>query len=70
MIILGVILLIAGGASLVYGIQMNNSLEHQLESIFSNGTANPGTPFIAIGAVVAVVGLLLLIFGLVKNSQK
>ena len=52
------------------GNAQNNDMEAQLESIFSNGTSNPGDTFLYIGIAVAVVGLILLIVGLTKNKKK
>ena len=59
-----------GVALAVMGNAQNNDMEAQLESIFSNGTSNPGDTFLYIGIAVAVVGLILLIVGLTKNKKK
>ena len=61
--------MVAGVVSIIVGSNMNNSIASQLESIFSGGGANPGTPWIVIGVVVGVVGLVLLIAGLVKKNN-
>lgn len=65
--ILGVILLVLGAVSVGYGYMHNNSLEAQLTSLFSSGTANPGTIFIIIGVVVAVIGGLVCIRAIKRN---
>ncbi|MCL2138037.1 MAG: DUF3185 family protein [Treponema sp.] len=70
MILFGVILSIAGIASLIWGIYANNSLEQQFSSVMSGGSGNPGTIFIIIGAVVLVIGIVLLIMGYTKKSKK
>ena len=55
-------LLFAGGGigSIIYGCVINDSIEAQLESIWNNGTTDPGTPWIIIGVVTAVVGAIML----------
>lgn len=70
MIIGGIILLIAGIASAVYGNSLNNDISSQLKSVFSSGQANPGNVWLYLGIAVAVVGLVLLIAGLVKANKK
>lgn len=65
--ILGVILLVLGAVSVGYGYMQNNSLEAQLTSLFSSGTANPGTIFIIIGVVVAIIGGLVCIRAIKRN---
>ena len=68
MTISGIILSIAGVVSLILGIVKNNNVESQLESIFENGVANPGTPFIIVGAIAAVIGIVLVIAGMSKKK--
>lgn len=68
MIVFGIIFLVLGAAGCVYGITQNNSLEAQLESILGNGRTNPGTVFIVIGVVIAVIGIILLFKGITKKS--
>ncbi len=58
MFILGIILIIAGLGCAGFGFIQNNSLEAQINSLLSSGTANPGTMFIIIGAVLIVVGVV------------
>lgn len=68
MVIAGVILLVLGLGSLIFGLIQNNSLEAQLMSFLSSGSGNPGTIWIIIGAVVAVVGIAVLVIGLKKKK--
>ena len=68
--ILGAILLVLGVACAGYGYLQNNSIEAQLSSLLSTGTANPGTIYIIIGAVVAVVGALVCGWSLYKRHGK
>lgn len=68
--ILGIILLILGVACAGYGYLQNNSIEAQLSSLLSTGTTNPGTIYIIIGAVVAVVGALVCGWSLYKRHGK
>lgn len=68
--ILGAILLIFGVACAGYGYLQNNSIEAQLSSLLSTGTTNPGTIYIIIGAVVAVVGALVCGWSIYKRHGK
>lgn len=68
--ILGAILLILGVACAGYGYLQNNSIEAQLSSLLSTGTTNPGTIYIIIGAVVAVVGALVCGWSIYKRHSK
>ena len=64
---LGIILSILGCLSSIYGINLNNSFEAQLTSLFSNGSKNPGTTWIVIGVIIAIIGIVL-ILKKTKNS--
>ena len=68
--ILGAILLVLGVACAGYGYLQNNSIDAQLSSLLSTGTTNPGTIYIIIGAVVAVVGALVCGWSLYKRHGK
>lgn len=68
--ILGIILLILGVTCAGYGYLQNNSIEAQLSSLLSTGTTNPGTIYIIIGAVVAVVGALVCGWSIYKRHGK
>lgn len=70
MIALGAVLLVAGLLLIVSGVNVNNDMEAQMESLFNNGTSNPGSSCIAIGVFIAAVGLLLLIIGIVQYYQR
>ena len=67
MIIIGLILIVAGVISAIYGSNLNNSISAQLTSLFSTGSTNPGTMFIVLGVIGMVVGLILI---LVEHKQK
>lgn len=67
MLLSGILLMLAGAASIVMGITQNNDVERQLEAIFNDGVTNPGTVWIVIGAIVVVIGIILLIFHLKKK---
>ncbi len=69
MVVLGVIALIGGIISAVFGNMQNNDLEAQFNSFFNNGSANPGDVFIYIGIAAAVIGVLLIIIGAVKKKR-
>ena len=68
MAILGVIIFLAGGLSMVYGIVTNNSHEAQARALFEHGQSNPGTLFIVIGTLAVVLGLVLIIIGAMKRK--
>lgn len=68
--IFGIILLILGVACAGYGYLQNNSIEAQLSSLLSTGTTNPGTIYIIIGVVVAVVGALVCGWSIYKRHGK
>jgi len=67
--IIGVLLMIAGLISTIYGYQMNNSVEAQLNAIFSSGQTNPGMPFIIAGIAALVIGAILLVMGYTKKGK-
>ncbi len=55
-------LLFSGGGvgGIVYGCNMNNSVEAQWDSFWNNGSTDPGTAWIIIGAAAAVLGIIML----------
>lgn len=61
MLVIGLILVLGGLGSLIYGFMQNNSLEAQVASFLSSGTTNPGTMFIVIGVVAVLLGIVLMI---------
>lgn len=67
MCILGIIIMVSGGALISYGSSLNNSFEAQLNSLLSSGATDPGTVWITFGALGAVLGLVLLIFSFRKK---
>lgn len=69
MLILGVVLIVLGLASTIYGVTLNNSAEAQLNALFGTGVINPGTTWIIVGAVVGVIGIILLVVELLKKSK-
>lgn len=69
MIIIGVILAIAGIVSTIYGFFQNNSIDAQMESLFSTGSTNPGTIFIILGIVAIVLGAVLTYVGYKKSKK-
>lgn len=69
MLILSVILIVLGLASTIYGVTLNNSAEAQLNALFGTGVINPGTTWIIVGAVVGVIGIILLVVELLKKSE-
>ncbi len=66
MIIIGIILIVLGGASWVYGSSVNNDMDIQLESFFNNGNTGTGDNFVIIGIILLVIGFILVIAGIAK----
>ncbi len=69
MIILGIILICAGAASYIYGEQLNNNIGMQPESFFNTGSTDPGSIYVTIVIVVAVIGLIFTVIGIIKKFQ-
>lgn len=70
MIAFGIFMLIGGIISAIYGVYLNNDVSSQLESFFSSGNTNPGDIFLYIGIIVAVLGVVFIFIGSVKNSNR
>lgn len=68
LVIIGIILIVLGAGGSIYGIIQNNSIEAQMKSLFENGSIDPGTVFIVGGAVIAVIGIVVLIKGLSRKK--
>ena len=49
-------------------VDLNNSIEAQLSSLFNSGSANPGNIWLYCGIAIAVVGAILLVLGLTKKN--
>lgn len=62
MLLVGIVMFLAGGGLLLYGYEKNSSWSAQLLSALGSGTTNPGTPLIIAGAILALVGLGILIY--------
>jgi hypothetical protein len=70
MTIFGIVMIILGSGSLFFGYYQNNSLEAQWNSILGSGVINPGTPFMIGGTILVVIGVIVLVFGLMKSNQR
>jgi len=70
MIIIGILLLCGGGAAAIYGNNLNNSFDARWNALMNRGTTDPGSSYIIIGIILAVLGLVLLLYGLIKSSNK
>lgn len=62
MIVVAVVLIIMGFISCYYGIEMNNDMDMQMESLFGSGKTDPGSIYILIGVALILSGLVLLIW--------
>lgn len=69
MVLIGLIAIVAGVVSALYGNAQNNDMSAQFKSFLSSGNTNPGDPFLYIGIAVAVIGVILLIVGLTKKKK-
>ncbi len=67
MIIAGAILLALGVGSTIYGFHLNNSVEAQLNALFSSGNVDPGTGWIIAGIIALIIGIVLLVVGITKK---
>ncbi len=70
MLALGIILIIAGAGSAIYGFISNNSWESQLSSLLSSGSVNPGTLWIIIGVVAIIIGIILTVVSSKKRPPQ
>ena len=59
----GTLWIVTGTILLLVGIFMNNSVEIHREIYWEYGVSNPGTPLIAVGVVVTLVGLIKMLTG-------
>ncbi|MBE6778753.1 MAG: zinc ribbon domain-containing protein [Ruminococcaceae bacterium] len=70
MMIFGVLLSIFGVILYSGGVDINNDMDAQMESIFSNGVANPGSTQETVGIVLLISGILLIIIGIAKKYNQ
>ena len=70
MIAFGILFLIAGIGSAIYGSILNNDMNAQLNSILGRGVRNPGDIWIYCGAAVALIGATLVICGVIRSAAK
>lgn len=67
---IGICFMIIGACIIFYGVTINNDMDAQMESLFNNGTTNPGSNCIMIGAFLVFIGLVFFIIGIVLYIQK
>ena len=67
MIALGIVLLVLGAAGAIFGVVVNSDAEMRFYALFEYGNTDPGTIFIVAGALVAALGLVFLILGLLRR---
>ena len=65
--IVGAMFTISGVALAIYGASKNNSYSSRWDSVLSGGSLDPGTVFIVIGVIVALVGFIMMMIGLSKK---
>lgn len=68
MLILGVIILIAAIASILYGNHLNTSFAVRFENIFENGEGATGTVWVVIGIILAVIAVAAIVFAIIKKK--
>lgn len=69
MTLVGIIAIAIGCGVAYYGFDQNNSWSAQIVSVLGSGKTNPGTTYIVVGIVIAVIGLTLLVKGLGKRGE-
>lgn len=67
-LLLGLLFSCGGIGSIIYGNNMNNSVEAQWDSFWNNGSTDPGTTWIIIGAAAVVVGIIMLMSAFLSNE--
>lgn len=70
MILLGVLALVFGGILYFNGNSINNDLDAQMESIFNDGVANPGSSYETFGILLLIIGFVFLIIGVVTRKKE
>lgn len=64
--LLSVLLLIAGGVLLYFGVQASNSLGSEIKEFFTNSPSNRAIWFLLTGTILAIAGL----FSLLTNGAR
>ena len=59
--VLGIVLLAAGAALLIWGISASDSLSSETSELFQGAPSNKAIALMVLGAVVGVVGLVKLV---------
>ena len=67
--IVGILLMLGGAGSLIYGIMSNADLINRARSFFTGANKNPGTVFIIIGIVALVIGLIVTIIAATRKKR-
>ncbi len=68
-LVVGIFFMLAGIVSIICGIVQNDDLERRMEAVLAGRSANPGTVWIIVGAIVLVVGVILLVWHFEKAKQ-
>ena len=63
----GVIMIIAGIISAIYGSSLNNDIEAQLYSALTDGRMNPGNIWLYGGIAILVIGIIIVVTRMRKN---
>lgn len=67
--VFGVLFVIAGLISTIYGYYLNNSFEAQLSYLWNTGRTNPGTIFIVVGIAAAILGIVIAILSYTNKTS-
>jgi len=67
--IIGFVLILLGVGLLLYGNSQNHNIGAQLMSAFGGGGGNPGTPWMIVGGILGVIGIILVIVGMSKKKS-
>jgi hypothetical protein len=63
LIVIGVIFVLAGVSSIVFGVVFNNNPSAQFYGLLETGAANPGIIYMIIGILCVIFGVVILFYG-------
>lgn len=68
-LVFGIMLVVSGFISIIYGNNLNNNYEEQFVSFWEKGQSNPGDTWIYIGVGLLLVGIILSIYGIIQHTN-
>ena len=70
MIFAGLLSFIVGIILTAQGSSLNNDISAQMESVFNNGTTDPGSGYIIFGVLFIITGIILFFWGIVRMNNE